>query len=167
MLDTKGSAMTLHTLLFTVALLLASCAGKETPPVAQPDISNARLDISGPSIEITYLRGMNSHRFVLNEGSETGRIQCYRDHRLLKEIRIGKDKYSELAKESAGVLAALERHPAQKAAAPCRTPFTFKMSDTHESRIIEGCRSTDEAAALGKLIKDVEFIMMSEDQARK
>ena len=151
-------------LLFTLTtIILASCAS--TPPAAHSSTpSLTDTTIPGSSIEITYLRGMNSHSFVLEDEAktETGRIQFYRDHHLLKEIHIPKAKYSELAKESSGILVALERHPAQqKPTIPCRTPFSLKMKDVHEIKSIEGCRSSDEGAALGKLIKDVEFMMFS------
>lgn len=142
-------------------LVLSACASKPATPAA--DVAKSGLGANPPdeSIEITYLRGMNSHRFLLLEEKENGRIRCFRDHQLLKEFKIGREKFTELAKASADVLAALERHPAQKANAPCRTPFTLKIRDMHEIKSVEGCRSADEGAAVGKLIKDVEFIMMS------
>ena len=148
---------TLLTLTF-FTLLLNACAS--TAPKGNPEASAATFS-KDMAIEITYLRGMNSHRFVVDDEKESARIRCYRDHRLLKEIKIDRSKFSDLVSETHTVVASLERHPAAKNNAPCRTPFTVRVRDDHEIKSIAGCRATDEGAVLGKLLKDVEYIMSS------
>ncbi len=79
----------------------------------------------------------------------------------MKEIRISSDNFTKLADETAGVMTALKRNPAAKDDSPCRTPFQIKIMDKTEKQSVEGCRGSNEGAAVGKLIKDVEFLMAS------
>jgi len=138
-----------------LALLFTGCAGTTN--------SGGRWEKSGTDaqIEISYFRGSNSHRYQLFEEKENAKLKAFKDQYLMKEIRISLDKFTKIADETAGVMTALKQNPAAKETAPCRTPFQIRLKDNEENRVVEGCRGTNEGAAVGKLIKDVEFLMAS------
>ncbi len=131
--------------------------------------SDEKWDRSGTdaSIEISYLRGYNSHRYLVLEEKEDAKVQAFKDQYLMKEMKIPLNKFSRLAEETATILASLKRNPASKEQSPCRTPFLIRLKDNSENRYVAGCRGSNEGAALGKLIKDVEFIMASPEEVKK
>ncbi len=112
-------------------------------------------------IEISYQRGSNSHRYLLHETPLMATIKAFKDQYLMKEMDISFDNFSKIANETSSILAALKKNPAAKEVSPCRTPFVLRFKDAQENLSAEGCRSSNEGAALGKLIKDVEFLMAS------
>lgn len=131
--------------------LLTGCAGMK---------ANSH-DGAESQIEISYLRGSNSHRYLISEDKDNAMLKAFKDQYLMKEIRISADNFTKLADETAGVMTALKRNPAAKDDSPCRTPFQIKIKDKSENQSVEGCRGSNEGAAVGKLIKDVEFLMAS------
>ena len=156
------TALSKITLCLFLALALISCSSSKT-------VSEDRWDRSGTaaSIEISYLRGYNSHRYLVLEEKEDAKVQAYKDQYLMKEMKIPLNKFSKLAEETATIVASLKRNPASKDALPCRTPFMIRLKDNSENRSVAGCRGSTEGAALGKLIKDVEFIMASPEEFKK
>src|SRR5580658_8232983 len=92
-------------LLFLLALLvgaLNSCASR-----------NGRTDGGGGSagnpqcsaetaIEITFFRGQNAHRFVALDERTDAKLSSFIDRQLLREVRIGHQKYTELVEKTLG-----------------------------------------------------------------
>ncbi len=144
----------LFNVVFTLPLILAGCAGMKTGNHWEKSGTDAQ-------IEISYQRGSNSHRYLILEEKETAKLQAFKDQYLMKEINISQDKFVKIADDTAGVMTALKRNPAAKDDSPCRTPFQIRLKDNQENRYVEGCRGATEGAAVGKLIKDVEFLMAS------
>ena len=140
--------MNIRIALFNLALFITGCAG------LRPAGENSQ-------IEISYLRGSNSHRYVLNEEKENAKIKAFKDQYLMKEMDISLDNFSRIADDTAIIFDSLKRTPAGKELSPCRTPFVIRVKDAQNNKSVEGCRSSNEGAALGKLIKDVEFLMAS------
>lgn len=133
--------------LILAGALLSGCA-------SQPVVENAQ-------IEISYQRGHNSHRYILHESNQAATIKAFKDHYLMKEIDISTDNFSKIAGDTTTILAYFKKNPASKELSPCRTPFLLSFTDQSKNQSVEGCRGTEEGAALGKLIKDVEFLMAS------
>lgn len=130
--------------------LLAGCA------TTSPSVSQRTKDNS--SIEIDYLRGQNHHRFVATSTQEFAQVEMFRDRTLTKQAKIEREKYGELLKQAETLL---EFQPAPKGLELCRTPFVLKINRDSDTKKMEGCRSAEEGAAVGKLIRDVEFLVSS------
>ncbi len=132
-------------------LLTAGCAGMKDSPRSRTE----------SQIEISYLRGSNSHRYLISEDKDTAMMKAFKDQYLMKEIKISQDNFTKIANETEGVVNELKRNPTAKEDSPCRTPFHIKIKGPQALESVEGCRGSNEGALVGKLIKDVEFLMAS------
>ena len=147
-----------------MALILHACASKPIEPVltAIPEPGNKTRHL-----EISYIRGGNLHQFVLSDNGEMATAVSYLDRQKIKEITIKKTKYLEIAKSAEETIAGLQRGPAESSTSHCRMPFIVKIVNSNGTKTVEGCRSREDVAVLGKLIREVEFIMSSEMSAAR
>jgi hypothetical protein len=146
------------------AALLAGCA---TTPAPSPDAagtpSGKLIRLSGSFLEINYVRGNNRHRFIATVNGDSVRAECYRDKQLLKARKMDPGKFEELVQQALTLVNTRPLSSTVTATSPCRTPFTLRLKNEDAIKTLDGCRSTDQGVALGKLIKDAEFLVFSEN----
>jgi len=146
---------------FAVALmLLAGCGSKEVVSNSANQ-NNPTADQKKTSLEISYVLGHTVHRFVTTAGQGDILAEQFRDQQLMKQGKIDATKYSALVKQATELVSELRLHPSGNS--NCRTPFTLKVRSDHDVQSVDGCRSSDAGAALGKLIKNAEFLLYSQD----
>lgn len=142
-----------------ILLLLAGCASapKTRRPAAQePSIKRLPL-----SVELTYLRGHNSRKFIIKRTNLGANIQEFRDHQLLKNISVEGEKTTELLERSSTVFSSIENQPVRKDGMPCRTPFALRITNQESVGTVEGCRNSEEGNLIGKFVSEVEFLISS------
>jgi hypothetical protein len=166
-LQSKQGSNIVNSLLAAIGaavFLLSGCASQ--PPLAEspPGVPSAEAEmLRKASMEISYVLGHTLHRFVTTANAELVKAESFRDQKLLKESTIDPGKYQVLMKQAWDLMTQLQSHPVQKPSSPCRTPFTLKIRNEQETKSIDGCRSTDAGAAVGKLIKNAEVLLYSRD----
>jgi hypothetical protein len=156
--------MFLRLLFLAVLLGSVSCANKTV--VQEPAPETAKRDQPAPthtSIEISYVRGNNQHRFVAHDIERQAIAKCYVDKQLLRETSIDLMKYQDLFKRTSELISSVQHHNFSQET-PCRTPFTVSLKTQSAIQEVNGCRSTDEGASLGKLIRDAEFLVFSSNK---
>ena len=135
--------------------VLVGCASN--PGTANRSAATSKL--TGSSLEINYMRGGNLHRFIATLNGDLVQAECYRDRQLLRSRHMDPAKYQELVKLATQLL---EQSPTPALAA-CRAPFTLRLRNDEAVKTMDGCRSSEQGVALGKLIKDAEFLVFSEN----
>ena len=86
--------------------------------------------------------------------------ECYRDKQLLKARVMDTAKYMALVKQASELV---ENPKPETAPGACRTPFTLKFKRDETVKTLDGCRSSEQGVAFGKLIKEAEFLVFSEN----
>src|ERR1700734_1562486 len=90
-------------LLFSVGMV--SCASKTVVHEASPDASKTgHTTPTHTSIEISYVRGNNQHRFVAHDIERQAIAKCYVDKQLLRETSIDLIKYQDLFKRTSELI---------------------------------------------------------------
>lgn len=110
------------------------------------------------SIELDYFRGGHQHRFVATGLGDWAKVEL-KERTNVKQGKIEKEKFEVLLSYAQSVIEARDL----KGVPSCRSPFVLKVSRDSLTKKVEGCRTDEDAAALGRLIRDAEFLMISSD----
>jgi hypothetical protein len=161
----RGISGALAAALFLVTGI-TGCSTARAPGVEATSGSPAKtILMSGSFLEIDYVRGNNTHRFIATMTADSVHAECYRDRQLVRARNMDPAKYLALVREASDLVKAIQAEGPPKGIGPCRTPFTLKLKSQDLLTTMDGCRSTQQGVALGKLIKDAEFSVLSENDS--
>ncbi len=135
--------------------LVAGCASRAPERLT----SSLSEETKGGMIEIDYVRGNNFHRLVATAQSDSVLIELFQDTELTRKNRVEPAKYNVLSKQAEELLNSFK---VEKKIANCRTPFVLKLKKENSMRMVEGCRSDEQGALLGKLIREAEHLVLSQ-----
>ncbi|MNJ94882.1 hypothetical protein D3C87_125850 [compost metagenome] len=146
--------MTLTQSLSSVLALcfIAGCANK-------PMINSENLDSS--QVEISYVLGHTHYKYMAVAGKHNAEVSSLRDDRVLEKKSIPLARYQDFAGKVEKML--------QSSATPapdesCRTPYKIQVTAGKKVRTGSGCRTSDVEGKVGRLIKEGEFLLYSEEK---
>lgn len=156
--------------------LIAGCAHSQgTRPDNTPgtaDDEHLRSQLSDSSVDISYVLGHSHRRFLIWSKNASCGGQTYLDHQVMRESEVDQKHYAEYFGKVAQFVGAPHRKPAEQAVSgqqstppvsaedACRTPFTVTLRVGSDTRVLQGCRGSDEGA-LSHLVRDGEFLLFS------
>jgi hypothetical protein len=143
------------------SIVLAGCASAPKPVDEQG--GGSKSVHAGGFLEINYVRGNYRHRFFAIAKDDSVLAECYRDKQLLKSRNMEPAKFLELVKQARDLVDSPRGQASMDAPGGCRTPFTLRLKSDDSIKTIDGCRSSEQGVALGKLIKDAEFLVFKEN----
>jgi hypothetical protein len=147
-------------------LLLASLAQGCAAKAPRPEEGTAGSALSGEaysdsSVDISYLLGHSHRRLTAWGKKDAFEGQAYMDHQILREGSIARNHYVEFLAKVEQFVNSPHRRPAEEQADPgCRSPFIVTLRIGTVTRVIQGCRGTDDGA-LSHLVRDGEFLLYS------
>ena len=141
-------------LLLNLLCLTLACSHSHPMPEIR-----ASSELTDSEVEISYGLG-HTHRkvlFVAKEALVKG--QNFVDRQILREGSIDPSHYHDFFQKASEFLEKTHRNPASDLSA-CRNPYTLTVRVGTQSKVLKGCRLTDEGA-LGRLIRNGEFLLYS------
>lgn len=119
---------------------------------------------SDSTLDISYILGHNSHRFIAEAKANLIKGQSFMDRQLLKAGMLDHGKYSELLQRVSAFVQQISDTPSQArlpASEGCRSPFTVTLRVGAKTQTARGCRSSDQATDFGKITRDAEYLLYS------
>jgi hypothetical protein len=153
-------------LMLSLLAFFTACQSNEIVKAPVPELPAVKSETtpSHTSIEISYVRGQNHHRFIAQNKENAVIAKSFIDNQLLKETSIDMNQYEDLVKRTSDLIVNVQHRGAVPDGAPCRTPFSVSLRTQTAIQEVNGCRSTDDGASLGKLIRDAEFLVFSHNK---
>ncbi len=156
---TKAIVRTLI-LVISTAIVIPHCS--HVHHGAPDSVTSNLTERSSPSgFEIHYMRGKNSHRFLVNAISGEIAIESYVDQALLNRSHIGATDYERLLKKVHDLAANTPTQESKKSPSLCRVRYHLTIQKGKSENHVSGCADPPLSASLGDLIREIEFVMVS------
>jgi hypothetical protein len=155
--------------LFLVTLGATGCATARTQPAAKPEVPLAQA--SAPSaldpgwedsaLDIHYTLGHIRRHIHMEAANSRVQAQLLADRTLLKENPIDAPHYREFLHKVTEFIAQKRNPAANPADTECRSPYTINFRSGKDTRILNGCRASEEGA-FAHLVRESEFLIYSQ-----
>lgn len=135
----------------TLSLILSACATHQ-PLINEDNVKDSR-------IEISYVLGHNSYKYIATAKGPLAEITSLREDRTLERKSIPLESYQKFARK----VEDLFKNPAEAHdEVDCRTPYKIEIVAKDKIRTRSGCRSSETDSNVGNVIKDGEFLFYSQ-----
>ncbi len=138
-------------LILATTVLLAACA-THAPLINDNNIKESR-------IEISYVLGHISYKYIATALGERAEIASLREDTTLEKKSISLATYQNFASKVENIFKLAENEHQDT---ECRTPYKIEVFAENQIRIRSGCRSSDHGDHFGNIIKEGEYLFYSQ-----